>query len=101
MSKVSVWVKLELQPGKRDEAVAIIQEALQAVQAEDGTLLYLLHVDDKDENALYFYEMYTDGDALTAHGTSDWFKVFGPKLGPVLAGRPEMQMLTPVGGKGL
>jgi quinol monooxygenase YgiN len=101
MSKVSVWVKLDIQPGKRDEAVAIIQEALQAVQSEDGTLLYILHVDNNDENALYFYELYTGGDALNAHGSSDWFKAFGPKLGPVLAGRPTMTMVTPVGGKGL
>ncbi len=100
MSKVSVWVKLDLQPGKRDEAVAIIEEALQAVQSEDGTLLYLLHTDVKDENVLYFYEMYTDDAALGAHVGADWFKSFGPKLGPVLAGRPTMQMLTPVGGKG-
>ncbi|MFZ4719044.1 MAG: putative quinol monooxygenase [Ilumatobacteraceae bacterium] len=100
MSKVSVWVKLELQPGKRDEAVAIIQEALDAVQSEDGTELYLLHTDPSDENVLYFYEKYADNDSLTAHGTADWFKAFGPKLGPVLAGRPSMQFVTPVGGKG-
>jgi quinol monooxygenase YgiN len=101
MSKLSVWVKLDLQPGKRDEAIAIIQEALDAVQSEAGTLLYLLHTDAKDENVLYFYEMYTDSDALGAHSGSDWFKVFGPKLGPVLAGRPDMKIVNPVGGKGL
>jgi quinol monooxygenase YgiN len=100
MSKTSVWVKLEVQPGKRDEAVAIIQEALDAVQSEPGTLLYLLHTDPSDENVLYFYEMYTDGDALAAHGGADWFKAFGPKLGPVLAGRPDMKFVNAVGGKG-
>lgn len=101
MSKVSVWVKLDIQPGKRDDAVAIIQEALTAVQSEPGTLMYLLQTDPKDENALYFFEMYENQDALVAHGSADWFKVFGPKLGPVLAGRPSLQYLTPVGGKGL
>jgi quinol monooxygenase YgiN len=100
MSKVSVWVKLDLQPGKRDEAIAIIQEALQAVESEDGTELYLLHVDPNDENVLYFYEKYTSGDALAAHAGADWFKAFGPKLGPVLAGRPDMKIVNPVGGKG-
>ena len=30
MSKVGVWVKLETKPGMRDEAVAVIQEALDA-----------------------------------------------------------------------
>lgn len=101
MSKVSVWVKLELQPGKRDEAIAIIQEALDAVQSEPGTLIYVLNTDPSDENVLYFYEAYADNDALVAHGGADWFKAFGPKLGPVLAGRPSMQFLGAVGGKGL
>jgi quinol monooxygenase YgiN len=100
MSKVSVWVKLDVQPGKRDEAVAIIQEALNAVESESGTEIYLLHTDPNDENVVYFYEKYADSDALTAHSTADWFKSFGPKLGPVLAGRPTMTIVNPVGGKG-
>jgi quinol monooxygenase YgiN len=101
MSKVGVWVKLDVQPGKRDEAVAIIQEALTAVQSEEGTLLYVLNADPSDENVLYFYEAYTDQDALVAHGGAAWFKSFGPKLGPVLAGRPSMTFLTALGGKGI
>ena len=101
MSKVSMWVKLPIKDGKREEAKAIIEEAFQNVQSEPGTLLYILHEDARDENVLYFYELYTDGDALAAHGGAEWFKAFGPKLGPVMAGRPEMQMITPVGGKGL
>ena len=85
----------------REEAKAIFQEAIDNTASEPGTLQYVLLEDGRDENALYVYEMYSDGDALTAHATADWFKVFGPKLGPVMAGRPEMQMLTPVSGKGL
>ena len=62
--------------------------------------VYLLHTDPNDENVLYFYEKYTSGDALAAHAGADWFKSFGPKLGPVLAGRPDMKIVNPVGGKG-
>lgn len=101
MSKVGVWVKLDLQPGKRDEAVAVIQEALDAVQAEDGTLVYTLNADPTDENVLYFYEAYRDQDALNAHMGAPWFAGFAPKLGPVLAGRPAMTFLSPLGGKGI
>lgn len=101
MSNVGVWVKLDIQPGKRDEAVAIIQEALDAVQSEPGTLIYVLNTDPTDENVLYFYEAYTNQDALNAHMGAPWFATFGPKLGPVLAGRPAMTFLAPVGGKGL
>ena len=101
MSKVGVWVKLETRPGMRDEAIAVIQEALDAVKGEEGTLLYLLNADPNDENVLYFYEAYANQDALNAHVGAPWFAAFGPKLGPVLAARPAMSFLTPLGGKGL
>ena len=101
MSKVSMWVTLPLQPGKRDEAIAIIQEALDNVQAEAGTLVYTLNTDPNDENVVYFYEAYADQDALMAHGGSEWFKGFAPKLGAVLAGKPDMKFLGCVGGKGV
>ena len=101
MSKVGVWVKLETKPGMRDEAVAVIQEALDAVKGEEGTLLYLLNADPADENVLYFYEAYASQDALNAHVGAPWFAQFDPKLGPVLAARPNMSFITPLGGKGL
>lgn len=101
MSKIGMWVKLDLQPGTRDQAVEIIQEALAAVQSEPGTLVYVLNADPNDENVLYFYEAYTDQGALAAHGGADWFKAFGPKLAPVLAGRPTMTFLEALGGKGI
>ena len=101
MSKVSMWVTLTLKEGMRDEAVAIIQEALDNVQAEPGTLVYTLNTDDSNPNVVHFYEAYTDQAALFAHGGSEWFKAFSPKLGAVLAGKPEMKFLNVVGGKGV
>jgi quinol monooxygenase YgiN len=101
MSKVSMWVKLTLKPGTRDDAVAAIQVALDNVQGEPGTELYIIHADPNDADVVYFYEKYTDGDALAAHGASEWFKAFGPTLAPFLAGRPDMLMLSPLAGKGL
>ena len=50
---------------------------------------------------MYFYELYTDQDALTAHGTSDRFKEIGKGLRDLAGGRPELTILTPVIGKGL
>ena len=71
MSKVSMWVRLPLKPGTRDDAVAAIQVALDNVQGESGTEIYILHADPNDADVVYFYEKYTDSDALGAHGSSD------------------------------
>ena len=75
---------------------------LTAVDAEEGTEIYILNWGQKDdENTAYIYELYTDTDALATHGGSDAMKTLMGALGDLLAGAPEMIMLTPAAGKGL
>jgi len=99
--KVAVLARIPAQPGKRDELVAALQAAIDNANSEDGTLLYILHTDPKDPDAVLFYELYADQDAFTAHGTSDAFKALGASLRNLAGGRPELTMLTPVIGKGM
>ncbi len=100
MSKVSVIAKLVCQEGKRDDFVAAFRDYFPTVEGEDGTLLYSMNLDTSDEVTVWFYELYTDGDALGAHGGSDAFKAFGAALGGMLAGAPELHILTPSVAKG-
>jgi quinol monooxygenase YgiN len=99
--KVAVLAKIPAQPGKRDELVKALEAAIDNANTEAGTLLYILHTDEKDPDTVYFYELYTDQEALTAHGTSDRFKEIGKSLRDLAGGRPELTILTPVSGKGL
>jgi quinol monooxygenase YgiN len=99
--KVAVLAKIPAQPGKRDELVEALGAAIDNANTEAGTLLYILHTDEKDPDSVYFYELYTDQDAFTAHGTSDRFKEIGKSLRDLAGGRPELTILTPVSGKGL
>ena len=98
---VAVLARIPAQPGRRDELVEKLQQAIDNAQSEDGTKLYILHTDEKDPDAVLFYELYTDHDAMVAHGTSDAFKALGASLRDVAGGRPELTMLKPVSGKGL
>jgi quinol monooxygenase YgiN len=99
--KVAVFARIAAQPGKRDEMVKAMEALIDNANTEDGTLTYILHVDDKEPDTVFFYELYTDQDALAAHGTSDRFKEIGKSLRDLAGGRPELQILTPVIGKGL
>ena len=101
MSKVAVLAKLRSAPGKRDELAKQLQFALDNVGAEEGTLMYILHEDGKDDDTLWFYELYADQAGFEAHGKSEWMKAMGPNVAPLMAGRPELIFLRPVGGKGL
>lgn len=102
MSKPALIAKLTCQDGKRDEFVAMARKMIDYVQAsEPGTEVYALHTDDKDPNVAWFYELYTDGDALKTHGGSEMMAKIGAEFATVLAGRAELFRLTPVAGKGI
>ena len=101
MSKVAMIVKLNAQPGKREEAVTVLEKLVAATADEPGTLSYVLHTDNVDPAAIWFYELYQDDEALKVHSASPTMgEVFGP-LGPLLDGPPEFISLTPQAGKNL
>lgn len=102
MSKVAVIAKLTAAEGKRDELAAVIADmGMNNVSGEPGTIVYAAHKDQKDENVIWFYELYTDRDALAAHGGSDAMKEFGRATAPLMAGRAELFFLEPVAAKGI
>ncbi len=101
MSKVTVVAKLVAQEGKREELIQALQSLLDYAQTEQGVEQYSLHKDTKEADVLWMYEQYEDQSALEAHMGTDNFKAAGPKLAPLLGGRPELHFLQPVGGKGL
>ena len=87
--------------GKRDDLYSGLAPMMDHVGSEEGTLLYQLLEDPNDANVAYMYELYADSDALAAHSSSDVMKQIMNAFGGILAGRPELTMLTPVRGKGL
>ena len=101
MSKIAVLAKLTAQPGKRDEIIAAFEPMMKAVADEPGTELYAFHTANDDPDVVGFYELYSDGDALAKHGGSEAMKAAGGRLAGLVAGRPELIMLTPVSAKGL
>lgn len=101
MSQVAVVVKVHAAPGQRDQLIAALQVALQTVEGEPGTLRYILHEDAADADVVWFYEMYTDQDALVLHSSTDAFKAMSAAMKPFVAGRPELTFLKPIGGKGI
>lgn len=100
MAKVAVWAKIPAAPGKRDDLAKALEVGLETAKGEAGTIYYILHTDATDPDALFMYEMYESQDALNAHMGSEAFKALGPTLAPFLGGRPELNFLGPIGGKG-
>jgi quinol monooxygenase YgiN len=84
MAKPSMFVKLSAQPGKRDELLAAFAPMLEAVGGEPGTLVYTIHTDNADEDAIWVFELYADDEALAAHSSSAAMKALMGTMGPLL-----------------
>lgn len=87
---------MKVAPGKEAEFEKVFIALAKEVRAkEPGNHLYTLTKDA--DGGYHVLEIYESEEALTAHGKTDHFRAAGPKLGPTLAGRPELKRLTVIG----
>jgi quinol monooxygenase YgiN len=98
--KVCLLARIVAYEGKGDELVAAFDSMFAHVETEPGTELYVLNRSAEDPDVFWFYELYTDGDALTAHGSSDAMKAAAPIFGPLIK-ESELIVGAPVKASGL
>ena len=94
---IGVVATLPVQEGKNEEFEAVFLELAALVTAnEPGCMFYTLNRSKSDPQVYKVLESYTDEDALKAHGQTEYFKAANVKLGPLLAGRPDIEYLDGV-----
>lgn len=97
MSAIGVIATLTVAEGKNDDFEAIFAELAAAVHAnEPGNVFYTLTRSRSNPQIYKVLEQYVDQDALNAHGSSDYFKAAGPRLGPYLAAAPNIEYLDAI-----
>jgi quinol monooxygenase YgiN len=95
---IGIVATLKVQEGKEAEFEAVFVELTAKVRAnEPGNLLYQLTTTRSDPKVYKVIELYTDQDAVTAHGATDHFRELGRKMGAFMAGRPDIEYLDAVG----
>lgn len=99
MSKISLIAKLTCSDGAADDFEKALGGLIEASNEEAGLEVYSAH--KGEDNHYWFFELYTDSDALTVHGRGEAMKPAMKALGAYLSGAPEIMMLTPVAAKGL
>ena len=92
--------KLVAHEGKGDELIAAFEDIFTQVDKEEGTEIYVLNRSSKEPEVFWFYELYTDRDALTAHGSSEAMAAAMTTLGPLMASS-ELIFGEPVRAKGV
>lgn len=96
MSAIGVIAILRVQAGKEAEFELIFAELVAAVDAnEAGNSYYRLFRTD-DSGVYKVLECYDDQAALEAHRGTDHFRTIGARLGPCMAGAPEVETLSAV-----
>ena len=94
---IGVVAILQVQDGKGEELESVFRElAAKVRENEPGNLMYQLTKSRAEPNTYKVLELYTDQDALTHHGQTDYFKALGRKMGPCMAGRPQVELLDAV-----
>ncbi|MCC7268816.1 MAG: antibiotic biosynthesis monooxygenase, partial [Caulobacteraceae bacterium] len=86
-----------VQEAKATEFEEIFKGLQAQVRAnEDGCIAYQLTKSRTEPGTYKVLELYKDADALKHHGGTDYFKAAGAKMGPCMAGRPEVEYLDAV-----
>ena len=89
---IGVVATLKVAEGKGGEFEAVFRDLAAQVRAnEPGNKMYQVFKSKADGNTYVVMEVYADQAALEAHGKSDHFKAAGPKIGPMLGGKPDIQ----------
>ncbi len=94
---IGILATLKVQDGKQPDFEAVFLELTAKVRAnEPGNLVYQLTKSRTDPTTYKVIELYSDQDAVNAHGASDYLRDLGRKMGAFMAGRPDIEHLDAV-----
>ena len=86
MTEIAVYTRLVAKPQRRDDLANALRPFLDNIANEPGTLGYALHLDASDDNAIWFYSVFSDQDALDTHRRNE-AKLAGtyPEVGQLMS----------------
>jgi quinol monooxygenase YgiN len=97
VTMIGIVATLKVHEGKEADFEAVFLELTARVREnEPGNLLYQLTRSRTDKATYKVIELYSDQDAVTAHGASDYFRELGRKMGAFMAQRPDIEHLDAV-----
>jgi quinol monooxygenase YgiN len=93
--------KMTVKPGKRDEVINILLTAGKPFNDNPACILYLVYKDNKDPNAIWVEDVWTNKEDHVAAMSSLEMRPFIAQCMPLLEGIPEQAEVELVGGKGV
>jgi len=88
VSQFAIFVTIKLKPGKADAfRPLILENATAAVRDEENCHQFQVLTDETDPETFYFYEVYTNGQALENHRETPHFKKYDAASQDLIAER--------------
>ena len=72
---------IDLDPAKRDDAIAAALAVMEATRAEEGAVLYTFSADLTDPGRFHLLEQWASAEAMEAHSKSAHLAEFMAKMG--------------------
>ena len=92
---VSLIAKIKAKDGCEGQLEEAFKDMIKQVRAaEPGCEAYVLHKSAKDPTQFIWFEKYADQAAFDAHRKTDHMKAMGGRIKDLLAGAPELEMMT-------
>jgi len=93
--------KFSAAAGKREELLALLLQAAEALQTNPNCLLYLVSRDTADPDGIWVSEVWTDAAAHQASLEPEAIRAIIAQARPLIAGMSDRAELEISGGKGL
>ena len=90
MATVVIAAVIRVNEGKADEFEKGFRQLQPKVLKDPGAIAYTLHRCVDDPCKFFFYEKYEDDAAVKFHTSTEHFKSFFQKMGPIMKGKPEI-----------
>ena len=81
---------IKVHEGKGDEFEKGYRPLRAKVLKDPGAISYVLHRAVDDPCKFFFYEQYENEEAVKYHSSTEHFKSFFQKMGPIMKGPPEI-----------
>ena len=92
---IGVIATLKIKEGKGAEFVAVANQLVEKVNANEGGVVYY-DLYKQDETTYVFLEKYKDQAALDIHQKTDYYKSIGAQLGAFVTAAPDIKVLAAV-----
>lgn len=95
-AEVALFLTIKTQPGKREALLALWDKHLKPRADENAAQVrYVIARDATDADTVRIAEVYSTQAAFEANSQAPWFDAYMADAGPLLAGRPDVNMGAP------